>query len=176
MNNKQLFDKIYNETYHDILRYIICKCSNIEDVNDILQEVYLEFYKILCKKEITDNHLRAYLYKIANYKIKKHYSLLSKLRFKSTYHEDDFVELIKDDVDIEKIVFDNETCVSIWDYIKDNKNVIVSKIFYLYYYEEHTIKEISEMLCISESQVKNNLYRTNQEIKKQFLKDGEYYE
>ena len=40
-NNLKQFDKIYNLTYNHVLKYIICKCSNIEDVNDIIQETYM---------------------------------------------------------------------------------------------------------------------------------------
>ena len=46
------FNEIYDATYSDILRYVIIKCHNINDANDIIQEIYLEFWKILNKKEI----------------------------------------------------------------------------------------------------------------------------
>ena len=39
------FDKIYYETYQDVLKYIVVNCSNIEDVKDIVQNVYLEVLK-----------------------------------------------------------------------------------------------------------------------------------
>ena len=54
MNNQELikqFEMIYRETYKDVLKYIISKCSNIDDVNDIIQETYLEMYKALKKKK-----------------------------------------------------------------------------------------------------------------------------
>ena len=37
------FNKVYDDTYYDILNYIIIKCHNVNDANDILQETYLEF-------------------------------------------------------------------------------------------------------------------------------------
>lgn len=40
------FEKIYDDTYNDTLKYILCKCSNIDDINDLLQETYVELYKI----------------------------------------------------------------------------------------------------------------------------------
>lgn len=46
------FEEIYNNTYTYTLRYILCKCSNIDDVNDLLQETYVELYKILKTKKI----------------------------------------------------------------------------------------------------------------------------
>ena len=45
------FEEIYNNTYTYTLRYILCKCSNIDDVNDLLQETYVELYKILKTKK-----------------------------------------------------------------------------------------------------------------------------
>lgn len=33
------FNRIYDNTYSDILKYIIIKCHNINDSNDIIQEV-----------------------------------------------------------------------------------------------------------------------------------------
>ena len=37
-----LFDELYYETYQDVLKYVIINCSNMEDVKDIIQNVYLE--------------------------------------------------------------------------------------------------------------------------------------
>ena len=48
------FQQIYNTSYQRVLRYIICKCSNMEDVNDLVQDTYLELYKILKKKQLLE--------------------------------------------------------------------------------------------------------------------------
>ena len=62
-SNLDLFNKIYDETYSDILKYIIIKCHDINDANDIIQEVYLEFWKIFhdslidSKKQIDFNEI-----------------------------------------------------------------------------------------------------------------------
>ena len=40
------FNKIYDATYSHLLRFIIIKCHNVNDANDIIQEVYIEFWKI----------------------------------------------------------------------------------------------------------------------------------
>ena len=56
------FEEIYNNTYTYTLRYILCKCSNIDDVNDLLQETYVELYKILkTKKNITLENYQNYI-------------------------------------------------------------------------------------------------------------------
>lgn len=55
----------------------------------------------------------------------------------------------------------------IWSYLK-NKSILVNKIFYLYYAEGLTLKQISIELNINESTIKSNLYRTKQEIRNIF--------
>ena len=63
------FEEIYNNTYTYTLRYILCKCSNIDDVNDLLQETYVELYKILkTKKNITLENYQNYIIGIAKKK------------------------------------------------------------------------------------------------------------
>ena len=39
-SNLKRFNAIYDETYSDVLKYVIIKCYNINDANDIIQEVY----------------------------------------------------------------------------------------------------------------------------------------
>ena len=67
IDQKHAFTQLYEETYDDILKYIITHCSNIEDANEILQDTYLDFYRALKKgKIILDN--RSYLFAIAKKK------------------------------------------------------------------------------------------------------------
>ena len=40
-----IFDKLYNKTYKDILKYVVCNCSNTEDVKDIIQDIYVAILK-----------------------------------------------------------------------------------------------------------------------------------
>ena len=57
----------------------------------------------------------------------------------------------------------------IWNFLRKKKRVIF-KVFYLYYYEDMTIKNISEELGISEANVKHYLYRTLNELKEKMIK------
>ena len=78
---KEQFKKIYDETYNNILRYIIIKTSNINEVNDIIQETYLELWNILKRRVLREENLNSFMIGIANNKIKKHYTFLKKLKF-----------------------------------------------------------------------------------------------
>ena len=58
----------------------------------------------------------------------------------------------------------------LWNYLR--KNTLIAKIFYLYFYYGLTIVEISKSLNISESSVKNYLYRTLKKLNK-YMKEDE---
>jgi len=162
MKNKELFDKIYYETYNNVLRYVICNCSNMEDVNDIVQNVYFDVYKKI-KKIIKVDNYKSYILIIARNKVKDYYRF--KYRFKkfNIDEKNELIEVISSMEDIEKIILINEDIDIIWNYLL-NKNVIIFKIFYLYYYENFSLKDISLKLNISLSNVKHYLYRTLKEL------------
>ena len=171
--NLKKFDDIYDKTYNDVLKFIICKCSNIEDVNDIIQETYIEVYKKILKNVDIDN-INPFVIGIAKNKIKKYYGLLYKFKTISIFSEKDdlsVLDKIPDDTDIEEIIINTTDIESIWNYLK-HKKIEIQKIFYLYYNLDITIKEISKYLDLSESYVKTNLYRTLKELQEFLGRDS----
>ena len=44
------FNEIYDKTYHNTLKYIISKCDNLSNVEEIVQEVYIKLYKQIKKR------------------------------------------------------------------------------------------------------------------------------
>ena len=165
------FEKIYKATYDDVLKYIVCHCSNMADVNEILQETYLAFYRVL-KTEKEIEHDLSYLLGIAKNKIKRHYSLMYRFRtipLLSSKKEDvELIDLVSDDSDIEREVMMHLDAEEVWNHLK-KKKIVIQKVFMLYYYFEMTHKEISELLQIPESTVKTYLYRTLHELRKEMI-------
>ena len=92
------FTRIYEESYDKVLKYIVCHCDNLEDANDILQETYLDFYRAFHKHEI--QNAEHYLMGIARNKVRKHYTLLYRLKSISLFsqlkdaEEIEFVDMI----------------------------------------------------------------------------------
>ena len=169
--NLKKFNSIYDKTYSDLLKYVIIKCHNVNDANDIIQEIYFEFWKIINKKDINDSNIKSFLIGIANNKIKKHYKLIQKIKTISLFNnneEKDLIESISNDIDIEALIIKKGEWDNIWNYIKNKKNQNVPKIFYLYYVLGLSIKDISKELNVSESYVKNIIYRTLKELNKLF--------
>lgn len=172
--NLKKFNEIYDKTYNNIQKFVVCKCSNIEDVNDIIQEIYIELYKKISNIEKIKN-IDSYLIGIAKNKISKHYGLLYKFKTLSLNIKDDtnleIIDNIPDIIDIENIAIKGVDLESIWEQLK-KKKIVIQKIFYLYYNLDFTIKEIANELNLSESYIKNCLYRTLKELQKFMRKDG----
>lgn len=170
------FEEIYNDTYNRTLRYIVCKCSNIDDINDLLQETYVELYKILSKKKhIELENCQNYIIGIAKKKIQRHYGLLYQLKFSpiwNSLNEKEYEQEITSDINLEADIVTKMNVEEVWNYIK-KKDIIVMKIFYLYYYSELKISQIASELNMSESNVKNLLYRTIKDIKTNIKIEGD---
>lgn len=156
------FEEIYEASYNKTLTYIICKCANIDDVNDILQDTYVELYKILNKKQsIVVENAQSYIIGIAKKRIKRYYGLWYKT--KEHINQEEKLD-IPDNIDIEASMINKLNAQQVWNYIR-KKNGNIVKIFYLYYYEEFKIAQIAKELNLTESNVKNLLYRTVKDIK-----------
>ena len=45
-NTLKIFEDLYDKTYKNVLKYVVCNCSNVEDIKDIIQNIYMEVQKI----------------------------------------------------------------------------------------------------------------------------------
>ncbi len=153
------FDMLYETTYFDVSKYVICKCSKPDDVEDILQNIYLAVFKaILNNSEVT----KTYIMGIAKNKVNDYYRFNYKEKIISLFSSKDDLDLIDTiptDMNVEANLLDKFDTEFVWEYLK-SKKVIVFKVFYLYFKLELPIKEISKCLDITESNVKHYLYRT----------------
>ena len=155
------FNQIYNDTYKDISKYVVLNCSKMDDIDDIIQNIYLEVFKYI-KKNININ--KTYIMGIAKHKVKDYYRFRYKDKIISLFNkEEDMTDQIPSDFDLEKSVIEKYNVNKVWNYLK-TKKVIIFKVFYLYYNLDLSIKEISNTLNISESNVKHYLYRTLKEL------------
>lgn len=172
-----LFNKVYDETYGKILTYVTGKCGNTEDISDIMQEIYLEVYTVFLKKGVKYiKNTDAFVYKVAKSKVYRHYTLAEKLkRFIPLFakNEDDEEVNVADlnlmDTDLEENVANKWLLNQIALYISAKPD-IVRRIFYLFYSCDLSIAQIAKKLSLSETSVKNKLYRTVKEIRELYGK------
>ncbi len=177
-DNLYKFNDIYDKTQKDLVKYVVIKSHNINDANDIIQETYLELWNILKRKELSDINIKSYLMGIANNKIKKHFTLMQKLKTVSLFDKNDkdieLIDTVEDKITIEDIMIKDDNWNTIWNYIKNKKNQDIPKVFYLFYKLELSIKEVSKELNKSESYIKHLIYRTIHELQDNFGNGGNY--
>lgn len=168
-NAHEIFVAFYHETYDALLKYVISKCSNVHDASDIIQRTYLNYYERLKKSKKIDNPA-SYLFRIAKNETNRYY------RFKYRHKDDIPIFSKTEDCDYESLEMLLAADVSedagldtreIWQYIK-NSDPLTFQIFVLYFYYDEKLSNIAKTLSISESTVKNRLYRTINQMKKQF--------
>lgn len=96
------FDKLYNESYKNILKYVICNCSNVEDVEDIVQNVYVDLLKKINKINIDNGN--AYVMGIAKNKVNEYYRFNYKVKLVNLFSKDEKFDMtcnIPDDFDLQ---------------------------------------------------------------------------
>lgn len=168
------FEKIYQETYEVVLKFAIVKCRNFDNVNDIIQDTYLELLKKLKKNRTLEiENLNNYLCGIENNIIKRYYSKKKKTNNVVSIYDsnnDGLDREIKDDFDIELDFINKNNVEKVWNYLKQ-KDLITTKIFYLHFALGLKITEISKELEVGESNIKNKIYRTIKELKNYLGKD-----
>lgn len=167
------FEKIYRETYNKILKFAIVRCNNLNDVNDIIQDTYIELFNKLKKKsKIELDNVEGFLYGITNNVIKRHYFKKKNEKVVNLFNDqnEETIE-IKDDFDLEQNIITKENVKEVWDFLK-KKDLITAKIFNLYFALDMKISEIAEELQLQESNIKNRIYRTLKEIKKELGKEN----
>lgn len=169
------FNRIYDNTKRKVLIRITSKCKNPEDISDIFQDTYYELFSVLSKRGV--NYIEneeAFIIRLANQKIYKYYTILEKLKavilFTDVNKDNEVYEIQNmesSDIHIEDIIIRDELVEEINLYLR-GKPMDVRKIFYLYYSLELTISEIAAELEMTESNVKNKLYRTLCKLRKRF--------
>jgi len=167
------FDEIYDSTNKLVLAYITSKCGNTADINDIFQETYMELYQRLQKRGadyVKDG--KAFVLKIAKNKIFRHYTIAERLRIfvsMTAKNEDsEYEEIELSDAEADAFIMEdsviNQIILENAQQFIQQKSKNVEKIFYLFYDVGLSIPEIAKTLSLTESNVKNKLYRTIKEL------------
>lgn len=158
------FDLIYNELYPIVTRYVISKVDNISNTSDIVQNVFISFYKAYKKNGYIQNY-KYFILNISKKEVFKYYK--TKEKFKDLFSEIDFSFLenvVKSPNLIDGDFIKKYEKELVWEIIYE-MDLETQKILTLHYLNELSLKDISISLSINESTVKSKLYRAISKIK-----------
>ena len=171
----EYFDRVYDDTIKSVTRFIVSKCSNFEDAEDMVQSVYTRFYQRISQKGYEDiESPEAFLINIAKFECKTYFSVKKKnekISSFSDYSEEEMInieaEMSKPQKSLEDIMCNKLMAKKIFDDIV-NTDEITGRIFYLHFVCDMKLDDVAATLDVNLSTVKNKLYRTIERLRKKY--------
>ncbi len=168
------FNEVYDKTVKSVSRFVVSKCGNILDVEDILQNIYARFYQRISRKGYDDiENPEAFLINIAKFECRTYFGKKAKNNISDSFS--DFTEERMVEIEaqmsskqkgLEEVLCNELLARQIFEDIA-NADDVTGQIFYLHYVCDLKLDEVAKRLDMNLSTVKNKLYRT---LEKQRIK------
>lgn len=156
MDTKE-YERLTSLLLDSVYRVAVNGCRNYTDAEDIVQNTFLKLWQ---KKDgfESDDHARRWLLRVA---VNECNSLWRSPWKRKTSSLEELVQ---------EPVFTAPEKSSLYDAVKElpQKNRL---IVYLYYFEDYSVKEVAQMMGLSESAVQNRLFRSREKLK-EILKEA----
>ncbi len=146
------YHQIAEKYLDDVYRTVYCCCKNKENAEDAVQNAFLKLINTKQTVFNDDEHIKRWLIKVALNECKN--------MWKSFWHKNKipFDEL---DTDPEYRDETHEELIEALDKLPQNYRTVI----HLYYYEGYSVKDISMIVGISESNVQVRLKRARDKMK-----------
>ncbi len=156
--DRKAFDEIYNLYVNQALRTAYLITGNKMDSEDIVQQTFIQCYQTICQlKDVTK--FKSWFFRI-----------LTRIAWKTNKHKLPCVDKIFDSEYSKSsldIVLENEQNQILYHAI-NSLDTKLKTVIILYYYNELSIKEISDILCIRQGTVKSRLFSARKKLQNYF--------
>jgi RNA polymerase sigma-70 factor (ECF subfamily) len=132
-------------------------CADAGDAEDVVQETFIQYY-MTHKNFESEQHIKAWLLRVA---INKSKNICSSFWRRNRMPLEEYVETLTFETEQSKELFEEVMK------LPDKYRVVM----HLFYYEDYSVKEIADILKVTESNVKVRLSRARS-ILKEKLKEG----
>ena len=159
-NIEEYFNRVYNETCRSVSRFVVSKCGNMEDAEDIIQEVFIRVFRHL-KQFREESSLATWIYKIAT---NESLRFLKSRKAEVVSAEEIQEELLDKLKTSDYVDYDNELAVKFQTAVLKlpEKQRIV---FNLRYYDELDYEAISQITGDRVETLKVNYHYAKEKIK-----------
>ena len=157
------FDRVYESTYDNLLKYAIVHLSDPTDAEDALQNVYVQFYQRIERY----GHLdilspEGFLKKMLKHEIIRNYAMREQQRIRVVSDTEE--DRIPDDELFEDAAVNHAVAEEIFLEAK-NLPQETYRTFVLFYGFELTVPEIAKKLGVTKETVKTRLHRARKALK-----------
>ena len=162
--NPRAFSVLYERYYKEIYLFVFKRTGNESATEDVVSQVFIKCLSNLGKYTFKGVPFSAWLYRIASNEVNLYYRQTKKQRFDSL-----------DESGVERL--SSEECIpgldpfilsKILDKLKDQEVHLLE----LRYFESNSVKEVANIMDISESNVKVKVFRLLAKIRKIVEKEG----
>ena len=158
--NREDFDRLTYMYMNDIYKAALVYCRNIHDAEDVTQTAFQKLFSTTCDWE-SDQHVKRWLLRVVSNESR---SLWRSFGRKYSVPLDS-IEGTADEPS-STMSENSELFYAILDLPDKYRRVV-----HLYYYEDYSVREISEILGISETSVQTRLARARQKLKNMLKED-----
>ena len=159
------FRKLYDETRRETLIYLTARCADPGDAADLFQETYAEAYAALCRRgPAYVRNGEAFVKKLAAQQLHRHYRRRELRREVPLEAVEAAVPAPPEEID-DRLV--TEALLEQVHGALRREPAMTRKIFALHFSLGLTLAETAAELGVSESFVKNRLYRTVAQLRRE---------
>lgn len=145
------YQRLVNLYLDMVYRVALNGCKNTYDADDVVQDTFLKLLK--CRKPFdSDEHIRNWLIRVTINECKRFWTSPWKTR------------IVPWDENVEEPVVWEPEQSALYDKVMELTPKYRETV-YLYYFEDFSVKEIADILTISETSVQTRLQRARQKLK-----------
>lgn len=163
--HNEVFETIYHATFNILSKYVYFKVAYANDAEDIIQNIYINYYNYIIRKNKTVENVQSYLMQIANNELSKYYKNKQELPITFSDESIYLLENIQDDSNVEFDILNTFNPNMIFDLV-EKLELIDQKIIGAHFRFDMTFKEIAQSLSVSENTIKTRYYRSLKELKR----------
>lgn len=158
------FNNIYHATFPQVSKFVHFKVGNLEDAQEIVQNVYLDFYRYIFSSDKAIENISAYLISMAKNELAHYYKTKSEIPVVFNEANNQMLEQIPDDQDVEIEVINHLSSEEIWNII-DTMPQLDKQILIAHYRFDLSFSEIARSMNIPGSTIRSRHQTALQTIK-----------
>lgn len=158
------FTAIYHATLAQVSKFVHFKVNDLEDAQELVQNVYLDFYKYICRNDKDIDNVSAYLISMAKNELTRYYKTKSEMPKIIADEDNMMLEQIPDDQNLEVEVINELSSQEIWDII-ETMPALDKQILVAHYRFDMPFSDIARSLNMPGSTIRSRHHSAIETIK-----------